>query len=96
MTVFVVLVDAMGGEQLIGTSPTHGEALERLREVTFGANSRVREVPVLSAQPEPKMVYTAEYYERGLDVHYFEGVYGNKEAARRSVGKDGLVIPREI
>jgi hypothetical protein len=96
MNVFVVLVDAMGGEQLIGTSPTRGEALERLSKVTFGANPRVQEVPVLGEQPDPKMVYTAEYYEHGLDVHYFEAVYGNNAAARRSVGKDGLVIPREL
>lgn len=96
MNVFVVLVDAMGGVQLVGVFAKQDQAQERLNAITFGGNPRVHETPVLGAQPDPGIVYSAEYYERGFDVHFFEAVYGSREAARSAVGDVGLVIPRTL
>lgn len=96
MNVFVVLVDAMGGTQFVGVSATRTGATELLDKVTFGTNRRVVEVAVLDEQPDPRIVYTAEHYEPSFDMHFFEAVYGNSDAARRSTGKHDLVIPREI
>lgn len=96
MNVFVVLVDAMGGVQFVGVSATETGANDRLCQVTFGGNPRVVEVAVLGEQPDPKVVYTAEYYEPSYDMHFFEAIYGNSDAARRAAGKHGFAIPREL
>jgi hypothetical protein len=45
---------------------------------------------VVGAEADCNFVYIAQTYDRTMDVHRFEGVYGDYEMARRASGPQGV------
>ncbi|TES60687.1 hypothetical protein E2P84_44110 [Burkholderia cepacia] len=87
MKVFVTLANAMGGLDFRGAHRTAPEPK---------AGERVLEVAVIGNQPDPQVVYIAQTYDRSMDVHNFEGVYGDYEPARAASGPRGVALKIEI
>lgn len=87
MKVFVVIDDAMGGDQYAGVHRTRPAARQGVR---------VLEVKVVGAQTDPEFVYIAQTYDRTMDVHRFEGVYGDYETAHRASGQKGSPLGVKI
>ena len=83
MKVFVVIDDAMGGNVYAGLQEFRPDA---------GAGKKVIEVNVVGAQSDPGYVYVAQTYDRAMDVHRFEGVYGSYESARHASGQNGSTL----
>ncbi|MGF6604952.1 hypothetical protein P3T23_009708 [Paraburkholderia sp. GAS448] len=83
MNVFVVIEDAMGGDQYAG--------VHRVRP-GVGSGARVLDVKVVGPQADQQMVYIAQTYDRTMDVHRFEGVYGDYDSARRASGPKGMPL----
>ncbi len=54
------------------------------------------EVKVVGAQADPQLVYIAQTYDRTMDVHRFEGVYGDYETADRASGPQGSPLGVKI
>ncbi|MEX3694211.1 hypothetical protein AB3X91_37845 [Paraburkholderia sp. BR14263] len=77
MNVFVAIDDAMGGDQYASVRRTRPDDRP---------GAKVREVKVVGAQTGPQFVYVAQTYDRTMDVHRFEGVYGDYETADRASG----------
>ncbi|WP_155768292.1 hypothetical protein [Burkholderia vietnamiensis] len=87
MKVFVVIDDAMGGDQYAGVHRTRPDARP---------GARVVEVKVVGAQADPQLVYIAQTYDRTMDVHRFEGVYGDYGTADRASGPQGSPLGVKI
>lgn len=87
MNVFVVIDDAMGGDQYAGAYRTRPDARP---------GTRILEVKVVGAQTDPEVVYIAQTYDRTMDVHRFAGVYGDYESARRASGPSGVALNVQI
>lgn len=87
MQVFVVIADAMGGEQFVGAHRARPDA---------GTAVRVLEVKVIGPQPDSEFVYIAQTYDRTMDVHNFKGVYGDYESARGASGPQGSTLEVKI
>ena len=87
MKVFVVIDDAMGGDQYAGVHRTQPDARP---------GAKVIEVKVLGAQTDPQFVYIAQTCDRTMDVHRFEGAYGDYETAKRASGPQGMQPRFEI
>jgi hypothetical protein len=87
MHVFVVIDDAMGGDQYAGVHRTRPDDRP---------GTKVREVKVVGVQPDPEFVYVAQTYDRTWDVHRFEGVYGDYETAKRASGPKGSPLSIKI
>jgi hypothetical protein len=83
MKVFVVIAHAMGGEQFV--------SVHRARP-DVGQGSRVLEVNIVGTQTDPEVVYIAQTYDRTMDVHNFEGVYGDYDRARQASGPKGSAL----
>jgi hypothetical protein len=81
MKVFVVIEDAMGGNVFTSVHRTRPDDRPR---------AHVFEVPVVGAEADCNFVYIAQTYDRTMDVHRFEGVYGDYEMARRASGPQGV------
>lgn len=89
MKVFVVLINAMGGVQHAGVHTTHAEADKRAAEIVVGSNPRVVEFVVRGDQDEVNVIFITQTYDRTMDIHNFEGVYGNHESAMHASGPQG-------
>lgn len=89
MKVHVVLADAMGGVQYNRVFASKAEADQHLAKGVFGKFPRVVEFDVKGAHPDPKVVYVAQTYNRTMDTHEFEGVYGTFENAQIASGPKG-------
>lgn len=87
MNVFVVIDDAMGGDQYAGVHRTQPDPRP---------GARVVEIEVAGTQPDPHLVYVAQIYDRTMDVHRFAGVYGDYEAAHRASGPKGVTLTVRI
>lgn len=87
MNVFVVLDNAMGGDQYAGVHRVRPE--DRL-------GSRIIEVEVIGAQTDPQVVFIAQTLDPTMDVHRFKGVYGDFETAHRASGQRGSTLTIEI
>ncbi|WP_241294351.1 hypothetical protein [Burkholderia stabilis] len=87
MNVFVVLDNAMGGDQYAGVHRVR--PMDRL-------GSRVIEVEVIGAQTDPEFVFIAQTLDPTMDVHRFKGVYGDFETAHRASGQRGSTLTIEI
>ncbi|HDR9758753.1 hypothetical protein KDX16_32195 [Burkholderia vietnamiensis] len=87
MNVFVIIGDAMGGEQYAGVHLTRPDDRP---------GSQVREVKVVGPQSDPQFVYVAQTYDRTMDVHRFEGVYGDYQTADRASGPKGVTFEVKI
>ena len=87
MKVFVVIDDAMGGDQYAGVHRTQPDARP---------GAKVIEVKVIGAQTDPQLVYIAQTYERAMDVHRYEGVYGDYQSAHRASGPKGSTLGVKI
>ncbi|MGF6995504.1 hypothetical protein [Paraburkholderia sp. GAS32] len=87
MKVFVVIDDAMGGDQYAGVHRAQPDARP---------GARVIEVKVVGAQTDPEFVYIAQTYDRTMDVHRFEGVYGDYQSAHRASGPKGSPLSIKI
>ncbi|WP_157643744.1 hypothetical protein [Burkholderia ubonensis] len=87
MKVFVVLANSMGGVQFV-----------RVHRVPpdVGTGASVLEVNVVGVQPDPTVVYIAQTYDRAMDVHNFEGVYGDYDSARIASGPRGQALTVKI
>lgn len=64
-------------------------ANEHLAKGVFGATPRVVELDVNCTQLDPNVVYVAQTYNRAMDIHDFEGVYGNYDSALHASGPKG-------
>lgn len=89
MKVHVVLANAMGGVQYCGAFASSPDASQHLAKGVFGNNPRIVEFDVEGPQPDAKVVFVAQTYNATMDVHDFEGVYGNFESAQRASGAKG-------
>jgi len=89
MKVHVVLADAMGGVQYCGAFTTSTQANQRLIEGVFGKSPRDVECSVTGVHPDPNVVFFAQTYNRTMDIHDFEGVYGNHDSALLASGLKG-------
>ena len=89
MKIHIVLANAMGGVQYYGAYASSSEANNHLAQGVFGQSPRVVDFEVEGPQPEPNVVYVAQTYNPTMDVHDFEGVYGNYESAQRASGPKG-------
>lgn len=83
MKVFVVIRDAMGGMQYGGVHRARAD---------IPPGEKTLEVNVIGDQADPRVVYIAETLDRVMDVHRFEGVYGDFETADRAAGEGGVVL----
>jgi len=57
---------------------------------------KVVEAQVRGELEEPNKVFTASWYDRPLDIHNFQGIYGSYEEAKKAAGERGLVLNRGI
>lgn len=89
MKVFVVLSNAMGGVRSSGVYRTRDAADLRASENIFGTDVRTIDFEVIGIQSDPNVVYIAQTYDRIMDIHNFEGVYGNYDDASRASGSKG-------
>jgi hypothetical protein len=87
MKVFVVIDDAMGGNVFNSVHRTRPD--DRL-------GAKVREVTAVGAKTDSKFVYIAQTCDRTMDVHRFEGAYGDYETAKRASGPQGMQTRFEI
>ncbi|EPX96160.1 MULTISPECIES: hypothetical protein [Ralstonia] len=87
MKVFVVIDDAMGGNQYAGVHRARPDVRQ---------GNWVTEVNVVGVQTDPEFVYVAQTYDPGMDVHRFEGVYGNYDSAHHASGQRGLALRIKI
>ena len=87
MNVFVVLDNAMGGDQYAGVHRVRPE--DRM-------GSMVIEVEVRGAQTDPQFVFIAQTLDPTMDVHRFKGVYGDFETAHRASGHRGATLRIEL
>ncbi|MGA4114165.1 hypothetical protein ACI2TD_18070 [Ralstonia nicotianae] len=87
MKVFVVIDDAMGGNQYAGVHRDRPDA----RPGTW-----VLEVNVVGVQTDPQFVYIAQTYDPTMDVHRYEGVYGDYDSARCASGQRGSTLSIKI
>lgn len=70
----------MGGVQFVSVHRS---------QPSVGGARLVQEMTVVGQQSDPDVVYVAQTYDRSLDIHNFEGLYGNYADAHSASGPKG-------
>lgn len=87
MKVFVVVAEAMRGLRFVSVHRTRPDVCD---------GNTAHQATVVGHQSDPEVVYIAQTYDRSMDVHNFEGVYGNYDEARSASGYKGSTLQTKI
>jgi len=94
MKVHVVIRFAMSGSDAVGVVSTSHAADQLVKD--FVGQYEVREVEVLGDVSVAGQVYAAGKLDKIHDIHQFVGIFGNREAAHKAAGEQGMVLPFEV
>lgn len=96
MKVYVVVTKYMGGVQDEAVFSSMQLARKYLSQRDSQGAPDVLETEVRGKIEEPDKVFTASWYERSLDIHHFDAVYGSFEHAKHAAGEKGSVLARVV